>query len=92
MLEVKDSHFSFKRRLGCRPKKSKEPTAQVDVSSETRDSVVEKDEVSSAVERLTKDGSVIDHKKLLLDSCKKLDCLRLDDAYAKPDNFDEIKW
>ena len=69
MLDVSESEFSFKRRLGLRSRKSSE---SLSCSESVQDNDKEISDYSykssSIVDRLTKSGDPIDHKKDLLDS------------------------
>ena len=86
MLDVVEEMFSFKRRLGLKRKKSDKSTEVL-----TESTAKEETSCSSIVDRLTKCGKAVDHKKLMLESCIKLDQLRISDSFETPCNFEEIK-
>ena len=97
MLDVEVSDFSFKRRLGL---KRNEPCSvsspNVDERSEsgvggTANEAVTLYPSKSIVERLSKNSEPLDHKKLLLNSAKKVDMFQQKDEFATPQNFEEIK-
>ena len=88
MLDVSEDLFSFKRRHGLRARKVSLVELSKDDCSEQPS---EYSEGSSLVDRLTKTGRAIDHKKLLLNSCKDLDELRIFDDFVTPSNFDSLK-
>ena len=94
LLEIDGSEFSFKRRYGLRKKTascvssfsdSNEPVDEADEPPEIHD------EPSSIVQRLARNTEIMDHKKLLYESSKKVDDFRVNDGYKTPVNFEEIK-
>ena len=89
MLDIEGSEFSFKRRFGLRQK----PICSVATVSEQSESLapVAETEPLSIIERLTRNTEIIDHKKLLSRSSKKVDEFRLNDGYQTPDSFEELK-
>ena len=95
MLEVDEGQFSFKRRFGLRTRKSEVTLKDIDIDigtiSSKSDSEEKNRKSSDTVERLTRSGKVVDHRKLLLDACKVIDKLRLSDAYETPENFESLK-
>ena len=93
MLDLSVKDFSFKRRLGLSEKKKSVPVSSL---AEAASKSVQHDDVRHApvttlVERLTKNGATIDHKRLLVNSCKSKDGIRGNDAYDTPINFEEIR-
>ena len=94
MLEISGKEFSFKRRLGLRQKRA-EAGHDVDVNEETADEDVGDNVTglgsSSIVDRLTRSGNIVDHKKLLSNSAKEMDCFRRNDGYQTPTDFADLK-
>ena len=81
MLEINRTHFSFKRRYGLKKitKKSNDvPQNTVKNSGPA--------EATSIIERLTRNGLQLDHKRTIFESTKSLDSFRLqEDKYSEQD-------
>ena len=86
MRDVHENMFSFKRKLGLKRKGKEAPPGAQAINRYQEDKPT-----TSIVDRLTKNWEVIDHQKLLLDSCKELDQLKICDLFKTPDSFEDVK-
>ena len=92
MLNVQSSQFSFKRKLGIKAKNSNLADAALNTLDQESTSAGCQSEPRSTVELLTRDpNKLIEHPKLLSNVAKKVDASRLNDAYKKPQNFDDLR-
>ena len=93
MTDLDENNFSFKRRLGLTSRKNSvsELSQEVTASNTSKSSDVCSTPSTTIVQRLTKNSVPVDHKKMLLDSCKMIDDMRLSDAYETPNKFEELK-
>ena len=97
MLEIDGREFSFKRKLGLR-KKSTSQSCDLSESDVVLDAVgaefVDVDpnaQSESVVERLTRSGEIVDHRKLLSKSSRAIDDFRNGDGFRTPETFEELK-
>ena len=90
MLDVDIELFSFKRRLGLRKPLLQQPKDCEPTESSKRE-VDFQVKCKPILDRLSKNTNVIDHRRLLLDTAKKVDEFQKTDGYKTPENFERLK-